>query len=336
MHPTGIAKNVFERSHPTASHAVIVVLCALVVGLMPVESQAQTADVGEAPDSAETPERREPELNLWTVAAISSTAYLVAQMQHEGLGHASACLLGGGRVSALSTAVAGCDGLSPGGERFVDMAGTMVDLGVGAGLTTTLYLAPPSDPSTYYAIWLLSSVSLLQTGGYLMVFPWLGEGDWSTDGALRGAEPKLAWQIGVSALGLGITAATIPIMNQLLEPLLGASPTREKRRWGLTLLAYGVGSSLITAGALFDRTDSATGIISATAATFGGTLMLAYLPLFFTADVYRFGDATDQPAKPIPFQWGWVAVGALSAVASVAILGPGFGRGFPEPHPLGR
>jgi hypothetical protein len=271
----------------------------------------------------------------WTVLSIGATTYLAAQLLHEGLGHAGVCALAGGRVTGVSTSVAGCEGVSGAGLRATQMGGTLVDLGVGVGLLTALALEPPDDGATYYAMWLLGSVSLLQAGGYWMVFPWLPEGDWSTEGALRGADPALPAQLGLSALGLVVTAAAVPIMNTLLEPLIGGGEDRDARRWLLTLGSYGLGSALITGGALLSRTDDALGVVSAAAATFAGTLAIAYLPLFFTDEVFRFGEASAGPARPIERSLPWIVVGAIAAVSAVALLGPGVGRGFPEPHPLG-
>ncbi|MHB8879256.1 MAG: hypothetical protein ACYC8T_36630, partial [Myxococcaceae bacterium] len=82
------------------------VLVPLLCSLCSVPAEAADAPLADAPtaqpvESAET---------SWiTVASIGATTYFLSSMIHEGLGHGGACLLAGGRVDALSTAVAGCN-----------------------------------------------------------------------------------------------------------------------------------------------------------------------------------------------------------------------------------
>ncbi|MHB8879509.1 MAG: hypothetical protein ACYC8T_37930, partial [Myxococcaceae bacterium] len=186
----------------------------------------------------------------------------------------------------------------------------------------------------------LSAVNMLQAAGYLMVFPWIPEaGDWGTGGVLRGADPVLPWQVGISATGLALTFASVFVLNQLLDPLLGTDGgERVSRRRVLAWVPYLLGSTLLIAGSLFNRLgpDSELGVFSTTVATLGGTIFLAYLPLFFDADFFRAGSRTDGPALPIRSSIPWLAAGAASVVLALAVMGPGVGSGFPEPHPLGR
>ena len=305
---------------------------AVVLGLLalPVSALAQSTEEGAEPSDAAS------ELDLWTISSVASLTFFTAQMDHEAIGHGGACLLTGSELLGVSTSVLGCEEDSDLAHGLVSAGGTVADFAVGASLATSLYLAPPDDGTTYYFMWLLSAVSLLQAGGYMMVFPWVPDaGDWANDGVFRGVEPKLAWQLGISALGLGITFGAIPILNALLEPLLGDAEDRDSRRAWMTLLPYALGSTLITSGALLNRAGAGLGAFSAGSATFGGTLFLAYLPLFFDDDFFRPGPRTDAAGKPIPFSAGWVTAGAIAAVAAVAIFGPGIGGGFDEPHPLG-
>lgn len=308
---------------------ISILLIGLVFFAVPGIASAQQE--GEAPSPAPA-----SELDLWTVSSIASLVYFTGQMDHEALGHGGMCLATSGDLQGVSTSVLGCEDSEGLGYRLVAAGGTIADFAVGAGLATSLYLSPPEDGSTYYFMWLLSAVSLFQAGGYMMVFPWVPDaGDWGSDGVFRNVEPKLAWQLGVSAVGLGLTFGAIPLLNHLLEPLLGDGADRGSRRGWMTLLPYALGSTLITSGALLNRAGSGLGAFSAGAATFGGTLFLAYMPLFFDDDFFVPGGRQPGSGKPIPFSTGWVTAGAIAAVAAVAIFGPGIGGGFDEPHPLG-
>jgi len=277
----------------------------------------------------------DPEADVLTVAAIGATVYVGKSIVHEG-GHEVGCALAGHRPTGFSTAVAGCDVQT----RFGTAAGAGADLVSGAALATALALAPPDRGTNHYALWLGSTVSLFHGAGYLLVGPWAPSGDFSASpgsgGVLEGVSHPLAWKIGLSSAGLAMTFGTVLLANHLGEPLFGNDDeTRNQRRLLLTVVPYLGGSALITTSAFFNRTGDKKYVITAALANFGGTLFLAYLPLFFNADLYRPGERTDEPALAIDRSAPWVIAGAGSLVLALAVFGPGVGE-FPRPHPLGR
>jgi len=271
-----------------------------------------------------------------TVLGISTTTYVSTALFHEGVGHGGACLAVGGKVTGISLANAGCEGITPAQERWVD-AGGILGNGVGALATgLPLLLRPPRRGPGHYALWLHTIVNLQQAGGYLMVGPWLPVGDWGTGGVLEGVERPLGWQIGLSALGIGITGATIPLAHHLGKPLFGddMKAAQRRRRW-LTWTPYFVGSSLIVGSSLLNRAGPEFAA-SAAVANFAGTLFLAYLPIFFAEDAFVPAPKYGRRPLEIERRTGWMVAGAVVAVAAVTVLGPGIGR-YPEPHPfLGR
>lgn len=274
--------------------------------------------------------------DLPTVLAIGAGVYTTTALVHEGLGHETGCLLGGGRPLGFSLAVAGCDetGISAGGHRLLVAGGATANLVVGAGLGTGLWLAPPEDGTAYYALWLASVVNLLQAGGYLMVGPWAPVGDFGDDGFVRDVGAKLPAKLGLSAAGLGLTAGTLFWGNALSEPLLGGDPEeRAARQWRLTIPAYLGGAGLVTAGSLLNRAGSEYAV-SAAVANFAGTLFLAYVPLFFSGDLF-YPDAAGRPDRALPIERSplWIGLGTTVALGSVLVFGPGVGD-FPTPHPF--
>jgi hypothetical protein len=276
----------------------------------------------------------EPETDVLTVGAIGVAVYAGKSLVHEG-GHEVGCLLVGHRPTGFSTAVAGCDERT----RFGTAAGAGADLVSGAALAGALAAAPPDRGANYYALWLGSTVSLLHGAGYLLVGPWAPSGDFSaaagSGGVLEGASHPLAWKIGLSSAGLAMTFGTVLVANHLGEPLFGNDEQiRNRRRLLLTLVPYIGGSALITSSAFFNRTGEKKYVVTAALANFGGTLFLAYLPLFFNADLYRPGDRTTEPALAIPRSTPWLITGAGALVVTFAVFGPGIGR-FPRAHPLG-
>jgi len=287
----------------------------------------------QLPDAPPLPDPVAPiqdvQTDFGTVLAISSTVYLTSALLHEGLGHAGACALSGGRAEGFSLANAGC---SP-HTRGEKAAGALLGNGVGALATgIPLMVAPPRrNGATYYALWLNTLVNLQQIGGYMMVGAWLPVGDWGTEGVLEGQ--SFGAQLAVSLTGLGLTAATIPLAHHWGRPLFGDDlKAAQPRRRLLTWTPWLVGSSLVVGGSLLNRAGPEFAV-SAALSTFTGTLALAYMPLFFSDPVFAPKGRSKGAPLAIRRQKGWWVVGGLVAVGAVAAFGPGIGR-YPKPHPL--
>jgi hypothetical protein len=111
------------------------------------------------------------------------------------------------------------------------------------------------------------------------------------------------------------------------------TPGRGKRRWVLTLVPYLTGAAALSLSTILDRDNHGQLCGSPAIATLAGTLPLAYLPLFFSNDVFIPGGRTDRPPLPIVRSGPWIATSAVVALGAVAVLGPGIGPGYTSPHP---
>lgn len=314
--------------------APFALLVAVIVG-QTVPSPAPEAPV----PAAALPEGPKPEAvvetDIPTMVAVGATAYLGAALLHEGLGHLGGCAIGGGTPLGFSVAVAGCTETSPAGHRWESAGGALANLAAGGSFAASLLLAPPKTGPEYFFLWLSAVVNLYQAAGYLMAGPWIPVGDWGSAGFLRDVSPRLPAQIGLSVLGLGLTAGTVFLGNHLAGPLLGGEPgTRRSRQWTTTLLPYLVGSTLITGSALLTRAGPEFAVTAAIS-TFVGTLFLAYVPLFFSDDFfYPAESARSGTALSIPRSTAWLVVGSVAVLASIFVFGPGLGAGFQRPHPF--
>jgi hypothetical protein len=287
-------------------------------------------------DAASAQDAAPPPTDPLTVVGASVFVYGATALLHEGIGHELGCAIGGGRPTGVSLAVAHCDqaGVSDGGVRIEKMGGVATNLLAGTALTSSLLLSPPDDGNTYFAMWLASVVNLYQAAGYLMVGPWVPPSDFGTEGALIGVDPALPAQIGVSALGLGLTAGTLFLGNALAEPLLGDEPTvRDDRRWMTTLVPWITGATFVTASTLANR-EGKEALVPAAMANFAGTLFLAYTPLFFSDDTFYPARRAGMRALPMEREPLWIALGTATAITAITVFGPGVGSGFENPHPI--
>jgi hypothetical protein len=219
-----------------------------------------------------------PAADLPTVAGIALLVYFVATVTHEGLGHGLTCTVVRGRLVSVSSVDCECDyeGVTSGGVRAVEAAGTLANLAAGLVFLAAFLLAPGGSPTWRYVLWLAAMVNLLQAGGYLAISPVAGFGDWGQ--FLGGVEPKTAWKLGLTAAGVAITGFALYVGQRELVQFTGAAnPARSHDAWKLTLLPYALGCVVSCAVALRNPVKRMLAATSAGAATLGGTACLVWI-----------------------------------------------------------
>ncbi len=271
-----------------------------------------------APASA--PPTSSSELHLPTLAAIGVLAYLIANVAHELVGHGGACLLAGGRPLRFSSAWLESDtsAMTPWGVRFEAAAGTLMNLLLGALAYAALPFTRRVSAHAYAFTWLLLAANLFPAGGYLMVSPLAGFGDWSA--FVSGLEPRLAWKLSLTLVGVAASFGTLLLVARTLEPFLGrAAALRRPRARRLCWTPY------LVAGAFLFPLSAALNplgpkyVLTTLLAHLGGS---AWLP--WSAEWVR-GPRPEslEPPLGLPPHRGWLAAGALGALALVLVLGPG-------------
>jgi hypothetical protein len=132
--------------------------------------------------------------DLFTIAAITIVATVIADIIHEGLGHGGMCVATGGRALVLSTVHFDCSA----DTRLVAAGGTLANLIFGA-LFWIAERGVKRSASWRYFFWLLMTFNLLSAGGYFL-FSGIGNiGDWAD--VVAGWQPAWAWRVGLAALG---------------------------------------------------------------------------------------------------------------------------------------
>ncbi len=268
---------------------------------------------------ADPPKPQPAALDLPTVAAISMVAYLLANLTHEGLGHGGTCWLMGGRPLGISSAWFDGDmtGVSAWGVRAEKAGGTLANLLFGLGFAAWLRaMRRPTGP-LYYFVWLAMTVNLLQAGGYLMVSPLAGFGDWKE--FIRGLAQPLLWRLVLTALGLVISGAALRFAVGTLEPLLGSwlEERRQRSRW-LCWLPYGFAGALVFSVAALFNPGGKVFLLTSAAAHLGGTAWLAWLPAWIRPS------QSAVPTTPLAIgrHHGWIAAGLVAVLVCIFVLGP--------------
>ena len=254
-----------------------------------------------------------------TLIALAVVAYALANLAHEGAGHGGACLLVGGRPLALSAIHVDADeaALGVAARKWIAAGGTLANLLLG-GVALAVMRARRPSPGRYF-LWLLATVNLLQAAGYWL-FSGIGRvGDWAT--VIDGLSPAAGWRAGLALVGGVAYAGAVLVSLRELRPLLGDDEDRMTRAVALTVVPYVAGGILYVAAGLLNPEGWRLVLISAAAASLGGTSALAWMAQLLRNEA-RFPPAAGPPLH-LPRSAAWLAAGVVTALLFVAGLGPG-------------
>ena len=263
--------------------------------------------------------------DLFTIGAMAIVAYLISTFTHEALGHGLASLIVNAPIKHVTSLdlVSDLSHLTPWGARFVDAAGCAAQF-ILAGVVYVIYRRTPSATGNWrYFLWLLYFINVLIPAGYLLVLSFASFGDWNA--FVQGLRPELLWRVVLTLIGASITLAAIFIGARQLDEFLGQDVTKRfGRAMQLVLTSYLVGSTVNTLAGIFSPDGAILVLISAAAATFGGTICL-----FWTGYVAgHLPPRADTPILPrvVTRQAGWLIAGTVALVIYFAVLGPGIPR----------
>ena len=113
------------------------------------------------------------------------------------------------------------------------------------------------------------TVNLLQAAGYWLFSGTLRVGDWA--GVIEGGTPHWAWRRGLAAFGGAAYWGVVLFSLHALSPFLGPGPGRWRRAVSLTVIPYLAGGILYVTAGLLNPVGPLLVLISAAAASFGGT-----------------------------------------------------------------
>lgn len=260
-------------------------------------------------------------IDLPTVAAVAVLVYAATALLHEGLGHGGACVLVGGRAVRLSSATFDCDvGSRVIAGKVVAAGGTIVNLVAGA-IAFALFRVGREGRGTgagRFALWLFASVNVMVGLGYFFYSGISNIGDWAD--VVRGEHPAWLWRLVLGAGGFGLyVLATIRLFATLGDELRGDAKERYRTANRAAVVAYVTGGLLACASGAFNPGGLVILIISAAAASLGGTSGLAW-----GAQTMR-GATGVNDCPPLVIARNPAVIGAAVVAAGlfVALLGPG-------------
>ena len=253
--------------------------------------------------------------DLLTIAAIAIAATVITDFIHEGIGHGGMCAATGGQPLVLSTVHFECSA----DTRLVAAGGTLANLIFGA-LFWVAARAVRQSASWRYFFWLVMTFNLFDAGGYFL-FSGIGNfGDWAA--VVAGWQPAWAWRVGLIALGtMTYFLLFVPFCLRELRPFLGKDPEiRVRRARSLTLTPYLTAGILSCIAGALNPVGPLLILISAAAASFGGTSGLAWMWTLLRGPLIP---SSELQMPEIKRSRGWMVAAVILATVFVAGLGPG-------------
>jgi hypothetical protein len=204
-------------------------------------------------------------------------------------------------------------------ERIIAAGGSVVNLIVAVLAFLALRRIRPGNPAGWVFCWLLGTISLLQATGYLLYSGVGGVGDWVV--VVADLPGGALWRIGLAIVGGATYWLAVRHSMALLGPRLHTA-MRSREAYGYTMIAYFAGSAVDIIAGMFDPAAAALLLISAIAATLGGTSGLLWGPQLLRNPRFAAPAAAER-LSPLSRNWWWVASGVVAALIHIFIFGPG-------------
>lgn len=247
-----------------------------------------------------------------TLMAISTLAYIVADILHEGLGHGVTAWLSGAHRLTISTVALQSD-IS---TRWISANGTLANLLFGAILWFLLRRPWGYSPPMRYFLVLTMAGNLFSGTGYFLFSGVSNFGDWAA--VVEGLAPAWIWRLELIVLGVASYYGAMLMVAAALKPFQWDSGATRRLR-ALCWTPYVTEAVLATLGGLVNPLGLFYVIASALPSTLGAKAGLLSLPMMMRG--WSRGEV--QPVGVIRRSAWWIGVGAIASLLFIFVLGRG-------------
>lgn len=239
-------------------------------------------------------------------------AAILADVLHEGLGHAATALLTGSQSGVLTTVAWS----SASDSRLVAAGGTLANL--GAALVFWLALRSTKRASVRWRFFLLICLAfnLLSGTGYFFFSGVTDFGDWAA--VIAGLPSHALWRTLLVVFGIGSYFAAVLVVGTCLVRYVGVPRSDLRRLRKLTLLPYFACVALLSAGGLLNPLGLQLVWQSALPAAAGGHSGLLWL-------IYYIPRATvpERSSDPVERSYVWITCAVALSLIFILVLGRG-------------
>jgi hypothetical protein len=250
--------------------------------------------------------------DLLTVCASSLVAAIIANVVHEGLGHAATALLTGTQSGVLTTVAWSSDFDS----RLVAAAGTLANLAAGALFWIVLRGAVGASVRLRFFLLISVAFNLFTGTGYFFFSGVTNFGDWAL--VIGGLQAHWLWRTVLIVAGIAAYYSAVLVVGTGLVRYVGVARDDARRLWKLTLIPYFSATFLVCAGGLLNPLGIRLVWQSALPGTAGADSGLLWLQYYIPK-----GTIPDRGSERIGRSYGWIVVAMALSLVFVFVLGRG-------------
>ena len=250
--------------------------------------------------------------DLPTVCAISILAGILANVIHEGLGHAATALLTGAKSGVLSTVAWSSDFDS----RLVAAGGTFANLAAGAVFWLALRSMRSVSVEVRFLLLTGLAFNLFDGTGYFLFSGVTDFGDWAA--VIAGLPAHWLWRALLVGVGVVSYFWAALVVGSGLVRYVGVPRNEPHRLRRLTFLPYVTSVFLASVSGLLNPLGIRLLWQSALPATAGGHSGLLWLMYYIPKDA-----VPERRPNAIDRNYRWIFVALVLAVAFIFGLGPG-------------
>jgi len=249
--------------------------------------------------------------DVLTVCAISLLAGILANVLHEGLGHAATALLTGTKSGVLTTVAWSSDFDS----RLVAAGGTLANL--AAAMVFWIALRSATGASVRLRFFLLTSLAfnLFAGTGYLFFSGVTNFGDWAA--VIAGLPAHGLWRALLVVAGIASYYGAVLVVGAALVRYVGVPRNEPRRLRKLTFLPY-FSALLLCAGALLNTIGIQLVWQSALPGTAGAHSGLLWLRYYIPKET-----VPERQSDGIRRNYAWITVAVGLSLVFIFVLGRG-------------
>jgi hypothetical protein len=250
--------------------------------------------------------------DVLTVCAISLLAEILANVLHEGLGHAATALLTGTKSGVLTTVAWSSDFDS----RLVAAGGTLANL--AAAIVFWIALPSVTGGSVRLRLFLLTSLAfnLFAGTGYFLFSGVTNFGDWAA--VIAGLPAHRLWRAVLVVAGIALYHGAVLVVGTGLVRYVGVPRNAPLRLRRLTFIAYFSSVLLLSAGGLLNPIGIQLVWQSALPGAAGAHSGLLWLRHYIPK-----GTVPERRSDVIDRNYAWIIVAAALSLVFILVLGRG-------------
>lgn len=247
-----------------------------------------------------------------TVCAISLLAGILANVLHEGLGHAATALLTGAKSGVLSTVAWS----SAQDSRLVAAGGTLANLAAALVFWIVLRSAKSASAQLRFFLLICFAFNLFDGTGYFLFSGFTDFGDWAA--VMAGLPAHWLWRVLLVVVGISSYFGAALVVGRGLVRYVGVPRNEARRFWKLMVIPYSCSILLASAGGILNPIGIQLLWQSALPATAGGHSGLLWLKYYIPK-----GTAPERSSDAIGRSFAWIAVAVALSIPFIFVLGRG-------------